>query len=104
MKDIINTVKALTIVNFNREDITDNNKKIELYKKIKRKELMEFNDLLQYINFGIQDKREFECSLCGKTEGRLLQREFDPYEFIPLDSGSNGELRSSSRGSILFGV
>jgi len=104
MKDLIHIVKALTLVNYNGEDITDNNQKIELYSKVKRKEIMEFNDLLQHINFGIQDERDFECEFCGKLDRRLLQREFDPYEFIPLDSGSDSKLRKCTGGSILFGV
>jgi len=104
IKDLISVAKSLTLVNYNGEDITDNNRKIELYKKIKRKETMEFNELLQYINFGIQEERDFECEFCGKIDRRLLQREFDPYEFIPLDSSTNSELRSSTRSTILFGV
>ena len=104
MKDLIHIVKALTLVNYNGEDVTDNNQKIELYSKVKRKEIMEFNDLLQHINFGIQDERDFECEFCGKLDRRLLQREFDPYEFIPLDSGSDGKLRKCTGSSILFGV
>ena len=104
MKDLINITKALTIVNYNDRDIESNEEKIELYKKIKRKEMLEFGELLQMINFGIQDEREFVCEHCGKTERRLLQREFDPYEFIPLDSSSSSELRKCPGSSILFGV
>lgn len=104
VKDLINIVKALTLIKVNNEELTDNNRKIELYKAIKRKELLEFTNFLDYINFGIQDKRTFECDLCGKSEGRLLQREFDPYEFIPLDTSADESIREHSRGTIFLGI
>lgn len=104
MKDLIHTTKALTLIKYNGKDIETNEEKIELYKKIKRKEMLEFTQLLQYLNFGIQDERDFECSFCGKPERRLLQREFDPYEFIPMDTGSGNTFRESSKRTIFLGI
>ena len=103
-KDILTYSQALTLTSVNEKDITSDEKKVEEYKLLKRSEYFDINNYISDIAYGIQDERELSCQVCGKTERRLLQREINPLEILPLDTTPQSEQGRDRKLNIYFGI
>ena len=84
--------------------MTSDEKKVEEYKLLKRSEYFDINNYISDIAYGIQDERELSCRVCGKTERRLLQREINPLEILPLDTTPQSEQGRDRKLNIYFGI
>ena len=103
-KDLMLYSKALSLISYDGKDLTDDQEKIGLFRKIRRTDMIEFINAMDKIKFGIQDERNFECPICGEVEQRLLQREFMFYEFVPLDTDAKHRLEGTPGINVHFGI
>jgi len=102
-KDTVLFSRALTL--FSKDGVELNpNQCIEEYRNLPRVAMMEMINFFNKIKFGIQEEREFECTLCGNSERRSLQQEFNPIELLPLDTDSTRKLRKSPSVNIFIGA
>jgi hypothetical protein len=95
--------KALCLESINSERLSDQ-QKIEKYSKIPRNVIDNFIALLNEIKFGIYHEQELICPECGETSERSLQQEFNPLEFLPMESATAGERSKSKEFNIFIGV
>ena len=102
-KETVLMAKALTLIGFNGQAIEGDNEKYNIYKQLSRKSSFELADFLKDIEFGISDERDYDCPICGKTVRRLLQQEFNPIEFLPLDTDTQRVKRESGNINFYFG-
>ena len=65
---------------------------------------LQLSDFLEEIKFGVQHEHTFECPICGLSEGRSLQQQFNFIEFIPTKSNTSTEIRNITRGNIFMGI
>lgn len=102
-KDALLFAKALTLVEMNGKPITTFEEQVNIYKNFPREAFFEFNDFLEKIDFGIVDKREYSCPICGKTEERLLQQDSSPIALLPIESSDTRASRKHATANIYFG-
>ncbi len=106
-KQAVLNAKALSLVEFNGERISDK-KKIELFSSMKRQIALNLSKFLNMINFGVYDKRELTCNFCGKKLRGWLQQLLNPFELIPISDDNkpvtNHESGGASAISVYFGV
>mgnify|MGYP001328478228 CR=1 FL=1 len=102
-KDLILYSKAFTLVKYNGKNLSKE-EAIGLYKKIPRSLLFRINNFFDQIKFGVNDEREMVCSACGETSRRLLRQEFNPFEFLPLDTDTVNPKTSVAGPNIFIGV
>ena len=100
----ISVFHSLRLMKMDGQEITSLKRKIELYDDINGNNLIQLNNYLDSLRFGIYDTRDFVCPICGETKQRVLQREFNPMEFIPVIDATSGEYRHDPRCSIYFGA
>lgn len=62
--------------------------KLKIYSDMPRKVMTSLAAYFNRINFGLFDERDITCNLCGNTDGRLLQRETNGVEFLPIEDNS----------------
>jgi len=103
-KDTLTCAKALTITEYNGKNVEGAEEKIELYKKLKRGHLLEYNNFLDQMKFGIETEKEFECPECGQLDKRSLQQGLDPFEFLPFDPVEPNALRRHTGRNIFVGI
>lgn len=100
---IILYAKALSMVEMNGKKL-DENERIANYRILPRSVLIDLSKFMEKIQFGIHDEREFTCKICGETSRRLLQQEFTPYEFLPIDSNTKREQGKHGRLKVHFRI
>lgn len=103
-KEFLRAIKASSLCEINGERLEELEEKMEAYKDIPVDVSISMSEFLEEIRFGIDDEHTYECPICGYSEQRSLQREFNFIEFIPTKSDSANGLRSITRGSIFMGV
>lgn len=103
-KEVLIATRALALLEYDGKEIVDDYEKIAIYRKIDRDSLFNYIEFLDRLKFGIQDEREFTCPICGKINKRLLQREFDPLEFIPVESASTNRSTELKTTNIFIGL
>jgi hypothetical protein len=102
--------QANSLVSNNGKEITDIHEKVKIFQSIPRRVIARVDDFLSFVNYGIVDKRDLTCNLCGKSDGRWLQQVSNPLDFIPLsgtDESSNklrspDEFRNAKSISVYF--
>ena len=102
-KDLITYSQALTMTSMNDQNLSDKDK-VKEYVLLKRSEYFDLNEYLSDIAYGVHDERELSCHQCMETKRRLLQREINPLEILPLDTSTDNEQRGSRKPNIYFGV
>ncbi len=102
-KETLIASRALSLIQYDDTILERDDEKIALYRKIPRESLFEYVEFIEKLQFGIQDEREFVCPICGKSDKRLLQRKFDPLEFIPVESNSTNKSKELKRANIFVG-
>ena len=105
-KDILLYSQAYTLISINGQTGLNNGEKVKKYSELKREEYFDLGNYLNDIEYGIHDEREFKCPLCGTVERRLLQREINPIELLPLnpDTQKQTKQEGNRRPTIYFGV
>lgn len=103
-KDFLRALKASTILEYNGRTLNTLEEKIAVYKTLSMSIYVELSDFLEKIRFGIQHEHTFECPICGLSEKRWLQQQFNFVEFLPTKSDTNNEVRSITRGNIFMGI
>lgn len=102
-KNIVLYARAMALYKYEGKVLSDQ-EKVNIYKKIPREDMFDLLDFLENVKFGIQDEREFTCPICGKVDKRLLQRELNPIELLPLDLRTKNTARRTAQLNIYFGV
>lgn len=85
-KEMAFNFRALSLRSKNGLVMTDKIR-IEEFGMIPGNLLSSFIAYTDDIEFGICDERDITCNLCGKTERRVLQREINFLELLPIDMG-----------------
>ena len=101
-KKIILYSRALTLNKVNGKELTEK-EKIDTYSSLPTMAILEYIDFMENIKFGIQHEAELQCPICGNVSKRLLQRELNPIELLPLDASTSRKHRESARLNIYFG-
>jgi len=106
MRDLLIYSQAFTLTSMNGQRGINNGEKVKHYLKLKREEYFDLGNYLNDIEYGIYDERDFTCPLCGKVERRLLQREINPIELLPInpDSKKQNKQEGLRKPNIYFGV
>jgi hypothetical protein len=97
-------VRGLTLLAIDGRTINVDSEKVEIYKNLSRNFLMQTMSFFDEIKIGVQDKRELVCNLCGRSNERYLQRQFQFLELLPLDTDTKRVHRQSSGLDVYFGV
>lgn len=84
-KFTIKAMKAMTLLSFNGNEISDLEDKLSIFGAMSKTALFKFGKFMENAKFGIHDERDFTCNFCQKTEKRLLQRAISPIELFPTD-------------------
>lgn len=100
-RDTIMATRAFSILKCDNKTITDD-EKFEIFSKIDANILLEFTDYLNKVSFGLNKEIELTCEQCGHVNKRLLQRELDFSEFLPVNVTSEGDKRKSTQSNIFF--
>lgn len=102
-KDIMIYSKAFSLVKYNGKDLTPD-EAIKYYKDASRSIFMQMSEVIDKLHFGIYDERELVCPLCGETSKRLLRKELNPFELLPLDLDTERDQRKHSKSIVYFGI
>ena len=69
--------KALTLINFNGEELSDA-EKIQKFILLPSNVIIEMTEFLNKVQFGIDHEIEVFCQLCGTPKKRWLQQSLSP--------------------------
>lgn len=103
-REVLLIARSFALITHNGKSIENINERFELYKNLSRETMFNLNDFLKKIEYGIYQEIDLVCPLCGETEKRLLQREFNPIELLPFDVDPQGKQGKSIGLDIYFGV
>jgi len=103
-RDFIRALKSAALVGCNNKIFESLEEKIEAYQHIPIGVFMEAASFLEDIKFGINKEQDFECPICGCSEKRLLQLEFNFLEFIPNKSDTLHGIQNITRRHIFMGI
>ena len=103
-RDFIRALKSSTLIGYNNRLLETLEEKIEVYKNISINVSIDASSFLESIRFGINKEQDFECPICGHSEKRLLQLEFNLIEFLPTKSDTNNGLQNITRRNIFMGI
>ena len=101
-QEFVRTLRRVCLTEFNGRPLNTLEEKLQI--ELPLNIVNDSTDFLERIKFGVYDKQDFECPICGYSEQRLLHLEFDFIEFIPIKSDTANELRNITRGNIFMGV
>jgi hypothetical protein len=103
-QDFLRALKASSLVSKNNIQLTNIDEKMEVYKSIPIGCSIDLANFLDKIRFGVHQEQKFECPICGLSEGRWLQLEFNFIEFIPTKHDTSNGIQGITGGNIFMGV
>lgn len=83
-KHLILYAKSMMLISKNYMELTDEQKFIEFKDNMTRATSKAIDDIFSKLRFGLNTELELTCPICGTVDKRLLHRELDPRELIPV--------------------